>query len=91
MPKGYPEKVEVPNESLETYFQDLAELKGIYRTNKKEFDERNKHLLESIKSLENIISAEVLKLGKTVTVGNIRAEYKQTVVIRMKKDQENEQ
>lgn len=91
MPKGYPEKVDVPEESLETRMMELAELKADYRSNKKEFERKNQHLLETIKSLENIITAEVMELRKTVTVGNLRAEYIQQVRIRLKKVEDEQQ
>ena len=90
MPKGYPNEVEVPVESLESRLEHLCLLKTEYRANKKEFESKNKHLLESIKSLENIITAEVLELGKTVTVGNIKAEFVPTVKIRLGKAENNE-
>ena len=89
--KGRPNIENVPEENLETRMQQLAELKAEYRANKKEFENRNKHLLEAIKSLENIITAEVLELGKTVTVGNIKAEFIPTVRIRLKKVNDEQQ
>ena len=88
--KGRPLVEKVPDESLETRMRELAELKAEYRWNKKEFENKNKHLLECIKSLENIITAEVLELGKTVTVGNLKAEFIPTVKIRLKKVENND-
>ena len=79
------------DETLEDRMEKLAELKAEYRANKKEFERKNEHLLESIKSLENIITSEVLELGKTVTVGNLRAEFIPTVKIRMKKVNDEQQ
>ena len=91
MPKGYPDNLETPEESLEDRMEKLAELKADYRAAKKEFERKHEHLLEMIKSLENIITAEVLDLGKTVTVGNLRAEYIPTVKIRLKKVNDEQQ
>ena len=81
--------VEKP-ETLEDRMNHLAEMKQEYANNRKAFKEKNKHLVESIKTLENIISDEVLKLGKTVTVGNIRVEYVPTIKIKMKKEVNND-
>lgn len=91
MPKGYPDHIDIPEETLEDRMEKLAELKAEYRANKKEFERKNEHLLETIKSLENIITAEVLELGKTVTVGNLRAEFIPTVRIRLKKVNDEQQ
>lgn len=91
MPKGYPDHIDIPDETLEDRMEKLAELKAEYRSNKKEFERKNEHLLETIKSLENIITAEVLELGKTVTVGNLRAEFIPTVRIRLKKVNDEQQ
>lgn len=68
----------------------LAELKTEYRANKKEFERKNKNLLDSIKSLENIITDEVLKQKQTIIVGNLKAEYVPTVRIRLKKVNDGE-
>ena len=88
-PKPINPPVEKP-ETLEDRMNHLAEMKQEYATNRKVFKEKNKHLVDSIKSLENIISDEVLKLGKTVTVGNIRVEYVPTIKIKMKKEVNND-
>ena len=77
-------------ETLETRMAKLAELKAEYQRDRKEFKEKHKHLLETIKCYENVISDEVLKMGKTVVVGNIKAEYVPQVVIRLKKVNNNE-
>ena len=81
---------EVPEETLEDRLAKLCEMKQEYKAKKKAFKEQTKHLLESIKSLENIITGEVLERGKTVMVAGIKAEYVPTVVIRLKKEQNNE-
>lgn len=81
---------EMPEETLEDRMAKLYEMKTEYRAKQKAFKDANKHLLESIRSLENIITAEVIKLKRTVKVDGIRAEYKPVVVIKIKKEQNNE-
>ena len=82
--RAKPTEVEDKN-SLESMLMQLAELKLEVKEEKQKFMDRTKHQREMIKSLENIISEEVKKLHKTVSVGNIRAEYKPMVVIKMKR------
>lgn len=77
---------EFPEDSLESRLTTLCEMKTELRDRNKAYKESTKHLRESIKAMENIIREEVVKLGKSVTVGNIRAEYVPQVVIKMKKD-----
>lgn len=86
-PKPIPWNAEIPEDSLENLLTQLAEMKTELRDRTKAYKDQTKHLRESIKAMENIVSDEVKKLGKTVTVGNIRAEYVSTVVIKMKKEQ----
>lgn len=76
--------------SLEDMMLRLAEMITEYRAEKKAFTEKHKHLTESIKSLQNIITEEVLKSGKSVTVGNIKAEFVPQVKIKVKKAEEDE-
>ena len=78
------------NYTLEDFLAELLEKKTEYRRNQKSFKEQNKHLLESIKSLENIVTDEVIKRGKTVRVEGIKAEFKPTVVIKIRKGKEND-
>lgn len=80
-----PWNVEVPDDTLESRLELLAEMKTEYRAKKKAFERENKNLLESIKSLENIIVNEVIKTGHSVTVGYIKAEFVPQVKIRLKK------
>lgn len=80
-----PWNVEIPVDTIESRLELLAEMKTEYRRNKKAFEAENKNLLESIKSLENIIVGEVIKAGHSVTVGNIKAEFVPQVKIRLKK------
>ena len=84
--KFIPDNTVIPEETLETRMVQLAEMKAEYQRDRKAFKDQHKHLLESIKSLENIVTDEVLKLGKTVTYGNIKAEYIPQVQIRLKKE-----
>jgi hypothetical protein len=85
-----PWNVEVPDDTLESRLELLAEMKTEYRRNKKAFEAENKNLLESIKSLENIIVGEVIKAGHSVAVGNIKAELVPQVKIRLKKVNDGE-
>ena len=73
------------DQSIESKLKHLAEMKEEYREKKRNFEKQNKHLLESIKSLENIVVDDVLRLGHTVTADNIKAEYVPQVRIRLKK------
>lgn len=91
-PRAYPNKSleEDAQENLETRMMHLCEMKQEYRRKQKAFKDENKHLLESIKSLENIVMNEVMSLKRTVVFGDIKAEYKPQVVIKLKKEQNNE-
>lgn len=80
----------VPEETLEERMIRLCELKKAYREEKKVFKEKTKNTLDMIKILENIISAEVIKMGHTVQTEGIKAEYVPQVVIRLKKEQNND-
>ena len=75
---------------LQEMLNDLYEMKIEYRAKQKAFKDANKHLLESIKSLENIITDEVIKRGETVKADGIKAEYKPTVIIKIKRERNNE-
>jgi hypothetical protein len=82
--RAKPTEVE-DKDSLESMLMQLAELKLEVKAEKQKFMDRTKNQREMIKSLENIISEEVKKMHRTVSVGNIRAEYKPMVVIKMKR------
>ena len=92
MKSAYPNKhlEEDAQENLKTRMMHLCEMKQEYRRKQKAFKDENKHLLESIKSLENIVMDEVMSLKRTVVYGDIKAEYKPQVVIRLKKEQNND-
>lgn len=69
--------------------EDLAllyELKRELRAKRKAYNESVKGLKNSIQSLEQAITDQVLAEGKTVSIGHIRAEYKPTVVIKVARD-----
>lgn len=88
---GRPRPTEVEDkDSLESMLMQLAELKLEVKAEKQKFMDKTKHQRETIKSLENIISEEVKKMHRTVSVGNIRAEYKPMVVIKMKRGNDGE-
>lgn len=88
-PKPIPWNAEIPADSLEDRLTQLAEMKTELRDRTRAFKEQTKHLKKSIEAMENIVTDEVLKLGKTVTVGNIRVEYVPTVKIKLKKEADN--
>lgn len=83
--RAKPENLPV-EETLEMRLQTLAEMRTEMKAKRNQFRESTKHLRESIKSLENIITAEVMANRKSITVGNIRAEYVPTVKIQMVKE-----
>ena len=78
------------HDSLEDKMTQLFEMKTELRQKQKAFRNSVKHLRQSIEGLENIIRAEVLEKKQTVTVGGIRAEYKPTVVIKIKRENDGE-
>lgn len=82
-------KNEPKPETLEQKLLDLAEMRAEYNANLKAFREKNKHLRDNIKCLENIIKQEVMERKETVIAGNIKAEYVPQVVIKVKKEKEN--
>ena len=76
-------------DSLEKKLMRLAEMRIEMKSKRNEFKKNTQHLRESIKSLENIITAEVLEKGKTIVAGNIRAEYVPMVRFQMAKENNN--
>lgn len=88
--RAKPKDVENADEdTLEARLARLAEIKLELKDEKEKYMDRTRHLRESAKSLENIITEEVKKLHKTVSVGSIRAEYKPQVIFKMKREQNN--
>ena len=66
----------------------LFDLKSELKKRRKVYNDSVKGLKASIYSLEQKITEQVLSEGHTVQVGMIRAEYKPTVVIKIKREQE---
>ena len=81
----------VPEETLEDRISQLMRMENEYKTYRKAFREKHKHLVESIKTLKEIISDEVIKNGKTVIVGNMMVEFVPTVAFKKKKEETDEQ
>lgn len=74
---------------LQEMMEELLDLKTDYRAKQKAFKDSTKDQVDTIKSLENLITNEVLKRKETVKFGKIRAEYRPQVVIKIKKDKSN--
>jgi hypothetical protein len=72
--------------------EDLAllyNLKQELRTKRRAYNNSVKGLKNSIQALETTITEQVLAAGETVSIGTIRAEYKPTVVIKIKRNNED--
>ena len=90
-PRAYPnDTLIVPEETLEDRMKQLLEMENEYRVYKKAFKKKHENLVESIKSLKNIITAEVIQNKETVIIDGMKAEYIPNVVFKMKKEKENE-
>lgn len=85
-------KSEIPEmeDSLEQKMIKLFEINIELKQKKKQYLSSIKDLRESKKGLEALITEEVMKLKKTISVGNIRAEYVPQVQFRMKKVNDGE-
>lgn len=81
---------EYPDDSLEAKMEMLGEIEAELSRKYKEYKNSVKELKATRESLRNVIIHEVMERKETVTVGSIRAEYKPTVVIKKKKEQDNE-
>jgi hypothetical protein len=71
--------------------EDLAllyNLKQELRSKRRAYNNSVKGLKNSIQALETAITEQVLAAGETVSIGTIRAEYKPTVVIKIKRNNE---
>lgn len=89
--RAYPnDSLVLPEETLEDKLKQLLEMENEYRVYKKAFKKKHENLVESIKSLKNIITAEVIQNKETVIIDGMKAEYIPNVVFRMKKEKENE-
>lgn len=84
--RAKPESEVEIEDSLEKKMMRLAEMQLEMRAKKNEFRSQTKHLRESIRSLQEIITADVMERGKTIVVGNIRAEYVPSVRFQMIKE-----
>lgn len=90
--RAYPnEKLIVPEETVEDRIQQLEQMENEYRTYRKAFRKKHENLVESIKTLKEIISDEVIKGGKTVIVGDMMVEYVPTVVFKKRKKEETDE
>jgi hypothetical protein len=72
--------------------EDLAllyNLKQELRSKRRAYNNSVKGLKNSIQALETAITEQVLAAGETVSIGTIRAEYKPTVVIKIKRNNED--
>lgn len=68
----------------------LYEMKQDLKARRKAYNKSVKNLKESIRSLEAVITADVIESKQTITVGNLRAEYKPAVVFKMKREDEKD-
>lgn len=80
----------VPDESLEARIAELGVWKKELYASNKEHKEKTQHLRDIIDSAENIIKAEVMELGHSVCVGDIKVEFVPTVVIKLRKEKKND-
>lgn len=67
----------------------LYNLKQELRSKRRAYNNSVKGLKNSIQALETAITEQVLAAGETVSIGTIRAEYKPTVVIKIKRNNED--
>ena len=89
--RAYPnDALVVPEETLEDRMRLLLEMKNEYKVYRQAFKKKHENLVASIKSLENIISAEVIEKKETVIIDGMKAEYIPNVVFRLKKEKEDE-
>lgn len=89
--RAYPnDSLVLPEETLEDKLKQLLEMENEYRTYRKAFRKKHENLVASIKSLKNIISAEVIENKQTITIDGMKAEYIPNVVFKMKKEQNND-
>lgn len=68
----------------------LYALKRELKTKRRAYNESVKGLVNSIHNLETRITNQVLAAKETVATAGIKAEYKPTVVIKMRRDEEKE-
>ena len=73
---------------LEDDLKLYKSLKYELHLKRKAYNESVKGLKHSIKSLEDLITEQVLEAGRTVSMDNVVAEYVPTVVISIKNKKE---
>ena len=73
-------------DDMERLFQIKKELKA----ESKKYKAKVQPLRDEAKILEADITNQVLKEGKTIVIGGVKAEYVPTVVIKIKKENEEE-
>jgi len=71
-----------------TNLEMLCEKKRELKKRRKAYNESVKGLVNEIHDLEAEVMKAVLETGKTITLDGIRAEYKPTVVIKLKREDE---
>ncbi len=65
-------------------------LKSELKTEQKAYREKTKPIRDEMDLLKASITDAVLKAGKTIQIGDVKAEFVPTVVIKTKKVQESE-
>lgn len=76
--------------SIVENLNQLYAMKRELKQRRKAYNESVKGLVNSIHNLETEVTKEVLEAGQTITIPGFRAEYKPTVVFKMKKEKEVE-
>lgn len=73
---------------IEDDMQRYKELKDELKIEQDSYRKRTKPLRDELELLKTSIIDAVLKTGKTIQVGNVKAEFIPTVVIKMKKEKD---
>lgn len=73
---------------LEDDMMRFSYLKGELRNEQKVYKERTKPMRDELDILKASITDAVLKAGKTIQIGEVKAEFVPTVIIKMKKVKE---
>ena len=82
-------KAEIPDDSLEAKMRQLGEVEAEISMKYRAYKESVKELKKTRESLRNIITAEVLRLKKSIAIGSVCAEYTESVVIHKKKKEQS--
>lgn len=75
---------------LEEEMERYKVLKDELKNEQKVYRERTKPLRDELDLLKASITDAVLKAGRTIQIGDVKAEFVPTVVIKTKKIQEGE-